>query len=490
MVCLQVDIPPSVDSDDLVSRMTSEGMLSVEAPVDDSYTPAIEPPAYPAAIENDDVYYVARTSPREHHYTQIHQSSPFAATDGYNLHSNKVITSSSPPRPQTTRYYSSTTQRSPQPPASMTRYFSDYQDPGPLYPYSRGEVLRNESRKPHIHHTPVPKAHIPLYTPGQLTSSVTSSSSYRDAAPDYHHVTSYRDTPSYRSSLTTSNTSNTKQQQPGSYSSSNGHRKPPRVTIIREYETNSNGNHSDTAISPTTKTSLFEEFSSSPHHHQQQQQQHSPLIQRGEERSPASYRERHESTSSGERIITPTKYKKQQQKSMSVSSDSGSNFSLSPPPREIIPRSLFPTVSREQSNHHNYSHGSQMNGHSAPSSPVALSPNHPNVVTTDEGQRLKMQVEIGNQFRPDEITVHLRYKKVQIRAIHEDTVDGRSSRSEFSKEFELPGPLEPTTVKAAVNSSGRLYIGGSMMTNASHNHVLDLVLCDMPTNGKACNIKY
>ena len=60
-----MDIPPHVDPDDFVSSLSSDGVLSIEAPVDATYTPAIQPPAYDA-IENDDVYYVTRSGPKEH----------------------------------------------------------------------------------------------------------------------------------------------------------------------------------------------------------------------------------------------------------------------------------------------------------------------------------------------------------------------------------------------------------------------------------------
>ena len=166
---------------------------------------------------------------------------------------------------------------------------------------------------------------------------------------------------------------------------------------------------------------------------------------------------------------------------MSFSSDSESNFSLSPPPqRDVIPRQLFPVATERNGNY----------GRELTSSMEAVTQQHPNVITTDEGQRLRMQIDIGISFKPEEITIHLRYKKVVIRAVHEAMVDGRSSRSEFSKEFELPAALEPSTVKAALNNNGRLFIGGSLMTNVDHQQVLDLVLCDMPANGKACSVKY
>ena len=224
-----------------------------------------------------------------------------------------------------------------------------------------------------------------------------------------------------------------------------------------------------------TKTSIFEEFANSPR----------------DGSYPTHSRERNESTSSGERIITPTKYKKH--KSMSISSDSGSSFSASPPPmREVTPRALFPVVTTTTKDHNINHHHHHQNGLTSPSTAAAaLTSNHPNVITSDEGQRLRMQVDIGTNFKPEEICVQLRFKKVLIRAVHEAVVDGRSSRSEFSKEFELPAPLEPSTVRAALNSSsGRLVIGGSLMTNVNHQQVLDLVLCDMPANGKACTVKY
>ena len=466
----------------MTSSLSPAGVLTVRAPVDPTLSPCdtfhIEPPSYNSALscdEFDNAYYVTREPSTERYVTQYERAShapSFSARYGdivtngndFSSRAEHLKRSSLPSRRHSTNTHSLAT------PATTTlrRYHHEYHDPGPIFPNSRGEILRGKSPKGHIHHNPVTPADItiPHHAPLGLTSSRYGSS----LSPGFttSSVTLGAPAERLRSKSVSSDT-----WRPRTSSSTS---LKPRVTIIREYETQpSDDVISDTATSPTTQTSIFEEFSTS------------------RDESP---RDRFDSTSSGERIITPTKYKTAKQRramSLSCSDSESSSLAASPPAfggsfqREITPRQLFtpPALVVSGTNGFNSDEVAELDtGH------AQLKPNHPNIIATKEGRRLRMLVEVGENFRAEDIVLHLRFKKVQIRATQERSVDGRSCRSEFSKELELPAPLEPSTVRAALNGQGRLYIGGSLMANSNHQRVAALVLNDMPARGRACNVKY
>ena len=482
----QVDIPCDVNTDVISSSLSPAGVLTVRAPVDVTFSPPspfeIEPPPYSTfADETDNTFYVRQQSPNERYVTQFEHvtSQPVYSEryrdivplqNDYASRAEQLKRSGLPSRRYSTNSTSS--------PATTTfkRYFSNYKDPGPLFPNSRGEMLRNKSPKGHIHHTPVVPATITI--PRTTPLGVTSSSRYSSSLSPGFTTSSYRiGTPAER--LRSKSVCNDITR---SRTSSNPHK--PRVTIIREYQTHLPGDDviSDTATSPTTQTSLFEE------------------------EFPASRdvigRERFDSTSSGEKIITPTKYKTAKQRramSLSCSDSESSSLAASPPAyygssfqREISPRHLCPSLKQEQSLFVDRTNA--LNGNDGTEVLAAeqqeLKPNQPLIATTKEGRRLRMLVEIGDNFRPEEVSVHLRFKKLLIRATQERCVDGRTCRSEFSKEFEIPSPLEPTSLRAALNGKGRLYIGGSLMSNDNHQQIVDLVLRDMPASARACSVKY
>ena len=85
------------------------------------------------------------------------------------------------------------------------------------------------------------------------------------------------------------------------------------------------------------------------------------------------------------------------------------------------------------------------------------------VLTEQDGsRRLKMTVEIGKEFRPEEVQVKTVDKKLQISAKHEEQVQGRTTMREFSKELELPENVDPNTVTASMSEDGKLIIEAPM----------------------------
>jgi len=76
--------------------------------------------------------------------------------------------------------------------------------------------------------------------------------------------------------------------------------------------------------------------------------------------------------------------------------------------------------------------------------------------TEDTGTTFKMSVDIGRDFKPEDINVKTVDRKLIVQARHEEKSAGRSSVREFSREFELPGNVDPQKVTAAMTDDGRL----------------------------------
>lgn len=71
----------------------------------------------------------------------------------------------------------------------------------------------------------------------------------------------------------------------------------------------------------------------------------------------------------------------------------------------------------------------------------------------------RISVDVGAEFSPDELTVKSTGDgRLLVSARHDETVGGRTSRREFSREFELPDAVDPDTLTATLPADGRLVI--------------------------------
>ncbi len=85
------------------------------------------------------------------------------------------------------------------------------------------------------------------------------------------------------------------------------------------------------------------------------------------------------------------------------------------------------------------------------------------VLTEQDGARkLKMTVDIGAEFKPEEVLVKTVDRKLQISAKHEEKMQGRTTMREFSKELELPENVDPNSVTASMSEDGKLIIEAPM----------------------------
>lgn len=114
--------------------------------------------------------------------------------------------------------------------------------------------------------------------------------------------------------------------------------------------------------------------------------------------------------------------------------------------------------------------------------------NDPTIQTTDEGRRLKMVVDIGHDYTPEDVHVTLTGRKIAVHSHREQTISGRKSKREFSRAFHSPEDLESYTARASLGDDGKLYISACVVGNKDQDKVMQLVLGDMPSNSKACNL--
>lgn len=70
----------------------------------------------------------------------------------------------------------------------------------------------------------------------------------------------------------------------------------------------------------------------------------------------------------------------------------------------------------------------------------------------------RISVDIGPEFSADELTVRSVDRRLLVQARHDETTGGRTSRREFTREFELPDAVDPETVVASMPGNGRLVI--------------------------------
>ena len=81
------------------------------------------------------------------------------------------------------------------------------------------------------------------------------------------------------------------------------------------------------------------------------------------------------------------------------------------------------------------------------------------VTERDGTQIFRISVDVGPEFSADELTVKSVDQRLMIQAQHDETTaGGRTSRREFSREFELPDAVDPLTLTASMPGDGRLVI--------------------------------
>ncbi|ELU14531.1 hypothetical protein CAPTEDRAFT_174341 [Capitella teleta] len=112
--------------------------------------------------------------------------------------------------------------------------------------------------------------------------------------------------------------------------------------------------------------------------------------------------------------------------------------------------------------------------------------NTPVIDDTDYGKKMKMVIKMGGAYDPEDVKIQLFDHKVSVKAKHEESIGGRSSKREFSREFDLPHPLYDRSFRAVITPDGNLVFGGSLLENEDQRSMSQLVYNDMPRDGKQC----
>lgn len=116
--------------------------------------------------------------------------------------------------------------------------------------------------------------------------------------------------------------------------------------------------------------------------------------------------------------------------------------------------------------------------------------NSPVIDDTDYGKKMKMVIKMGGDYDPKDVHVTLYDHKVSVKAKHVENIGGRSSKREFSREFDLPKPLYAGSFRAVLTPDAKLVLGGSLLENENQRAMSSIVYRDMPENGKPCSIDH
>lgn len=81
------------------------------------------------------------------------------------------------------------------------------------------------------------------------------------------------------------------------------------------------------------------------------------------------------------------------------------------------------------------------------------------IITRPDGTReLRLEIEVGKNYKPEDISVKTVDAKIVIHARHEEKIGNRTSFSEFNKEYVLPDTVDPFTVNSYLLETGKLVI--------------------------------
>ena len=72
---------------------------------------------------------------------------------------------------------------------------------------------------------------------------------------------------------------------------------------------------------------------------------------------------------------------------------------------------------------------------------------------------MKLIVDLGDVFKPEDVTIATMENKLFILAKHEDYgSEFKRSRKEYSKEFEIPENVDLTSITASVSVDGKVIV--------------------------------
>lgn len=116
------------------------------------------------------------------------------------------------------------------------------------------------------------------------------------------------------------------------------------------------------------------------------------------------------------------------------------------------------------------SHGSYQSSHassrsrspsSSPSTPKAMPKYGVPTFTGKDGETvLNLMVDIGNAFKPKDITVQvIKDNRIQVKAKNEMRTSDRFAKNKYFKEWELPERIETLSLRGGLSEDGKLIVG-------------------------------
>jgi len=77
-----------------------------------------------------------------------------------------------------------------------------------------------------------------------------------------------------------------------------------------------------------------------------------------------------------------------------------------------------------------------------------------------------------------------------VAARHEELGQGRTSKREFQRDFDIPEPIDLETMRALLDvSTGTVFIAASLQSNTKHNMIGYLISQQQPIMGKQVTVE-
>ena len=103
--------------------------------------------------------------------------------------------------------------------------------------------------------------------------------------------------------------------------------------------------------------------------------------------------------------------------------------------------------------------------------------------------QVKLEVDVGSEYTPDDVTVEFSRNQIHVRAKHEEkTSTGRTAKREYSRSFDIPEKIDPKSLRAVLSSDGYLLVQASLISSKDVRAAINSIKRDMTQGGIPVNI--
>ena len=100
---------------------------------------------------------------------------------------------------------------------------------------------------------------------------------------------------------------------------------------------------------------------------------------------------------------------------------------------------------------------------------------------------MKLEVDVGSEYTPDDVTVELSRNQIHVRAKHEEkTSTGRTAKREYSRSFDIPEKIDPKSLRAVLSADGYLLVEAGLVSNRDQRSAIESIKRDMVQGGNTC----